>query len=120
MATEIKRLLHVSLVVDDIDAAMHFYRDVLGWPTLPRPDFGFAGAWFDLGHGQLHLVAVGDVPSPSGAHFCVEVDDLAAVVGQLEAEGIDVSSGGGTPGAGAQAFCNDPSGNLIEFNQPDR
>lgn len=119
MGIEIERLHHVSLMVDDVEAALHFYRDVLGWPTLPRPDFGFGGAWFDLGHGQLHLVE-GDVPSPSGAHFCVEVGDLPTVVTRLEAAGIEVSSGGGTPGAGAQAFCQDPSGNLIEFNQPDR
>ncbi len=119
MAVEIKRLHHVSLVVDDIDAAMHFYGDVLGWPTDPRPDFGFPGAWFNLGQGQLHLVAIGELPSPSGAHFCVEVEDLASVVTKLEAAGIEVSAGGGTPGAGGQAFCQDPAGNLIEFNQPD-
>lgn len=120
MAVAIKRLHHVSLVVDDIDAAMHFYGEVLGWPTDPRPDFGFPGAWFDLGEGQLHLVAVGDVPPSSGAHFCVEVDDIGDVRTKLDAAGIEVRSGGGTPGAGEQLFCQDPAGNLIEFNQPHR
>jgi catechol 2,3-dioxygenase-like lactoylglutathione lyase family enzyme len=119
MTVAIKRLHHVSLVVDDLDAAMHFYGEVLGWPMDPRPDFGFPGAWFNLVHGQLHLVAVGELPSASGAHFCVEVDDLDAVVDALRAAGVEVSAGGGTPGAGRQAFCHDPAGNMIEFNQPD-
>jgi glyoxylase I family protein len=119
MAVEAIRLQHVNLLVDDLDAASRFYGDVLGWQRASRPDFGFPGAWFDLGHGQLHLVVVDQMPPPSGAHFAVEVDDLATVVADLEGAGVEVSPGGGTRGAGQQAFCQDPAGNLIEFNQPD-
>jgi catechol 2,3-dioxygenase-like lactoylglutathione lyase family enzyme len=119
VAVESKRLHHVNLLVDDLDAADRFYGDVLGWPTAPRPDFGFPGAWYDLGHGQLHLVVVDEMPPPSGAHFAVEVADLETVMRDLKDAGIEVSAGGGTPGAGRQAFCQDPAGNLIEFNQPD-
>jgi catechol 2,3-dioxygenase-like lactoylglutathione lyase family enzyme len=119
MPVAIRRLHHVNLLVDDLDAASRFYGELLGWPTAQRPDFGFPGAWFDLGHGQLHLVLVDRMPEPSGAHFAVEVDDLDTVVATLEGEGVKVSPGGGTPGAGRQAFCQDPAGNMIEFNQPD-
>jgi glyoxylase I family protein len=120
VSVEPRRLHHVNLLVDDLERAQHFYGDLLGWQPADRPDFGFPGAWFDLGHGQLHLVVVDEMPPPSGAHFAVEVDDLNAVVGELEAAGVVVRPGGGTPGAGRQAFCQDPAGNLIEFNQPDR
>jgi catechol 2,3-dioxygenase-like lactoylglutathione lyase family enzyme len=119
MTVASKRLHHVNLLVDDLDAADRFYGEVLGWSTANRPDFGFPGSWYDLGHGQLHLVVVDEMPAPSGAHFAVEVDDLDAVIGELEAAGVAVAPGGGTPGAGRQAFCQDPAGNLIEFNQPD-
>jgi catechol 2,3-dioxygenase-like lactoylglutathione lyase family enzyme len=119
MAITAKRLHHVNLLVDDLAAASTFYGEVLGWASADRPAFGFPGAWFDLGHGQLHLVVVDAMPPPSGAHFAVEVDDLDSVVRDLEAAGVSVSPGGGTPGAGRQAFCQDPAGNLIEFNQPD-
>lgn len=119
MSVEPKRLHHVNLLVDDLDAAAQFYGEVLGWPTATRPDFGFPGAWYDLGYGQLHLVVVDEMPSPSGAHFAVEVADVATVVRELTDAGIEVTAGGGTPGAGRQAFCQDPAGNLIEFNQPD-
>jgi catechol 2,3-dioxygenase-like lactoylglutathione lyase family enzyme len=119
MAIAAKRLHHVNLLVDDLDAAHRFYGQVLGWRTADRPDFGFPGAWFDLGFGQLHLVVVDEMPPPSGAHFAVEVDDLDDVMRALDAAGVAVSPGGGTPGAGRQAFCQDPAGNLIEFNQPD-
>jgi len=119
MTVTSKRLHHVNLLVDDLDAANRFYGEVLGWPTADRPQFGFPGAWFDLGVGQLHVVVVDEMPPPSGAHFAVEVDDLDGVVRELEAAGVAVSPGGGTAGAGRQAFCQDPAGNLIEFNQPD-
>ena len=36
---------HVSVNVADIDEATRFYTDVLGLEQLPRPDFGFPGAW---------------------------------------------------------------------------
>src|SRR5438128_1068824 len=41
---------HVSINVDDVDAAVDFYVGVLGLRArTDRPDFGFAGAWLDAG-----------------------------------------------------------------------
>ena len=112
---------HVSLNVADVDAACHFYEEVLGLTRIERPDFGFPGAWFDTGGGQIHLLEVGDHTAPDGQHFAFRVDDIDAVHADLVAKGIDVSEpSAGFPGAGRQAFLKDPSGNLIELNQPDR
>jgi glyoxylase I family protein len=119
----IERLHHVSVGVDDLEAARRFYTDVLGLAELDtRPDFGFPGAWLDLGVGQLHLVPSGERvgPLPGGPHFALQVDDLDAVVGEIEAKGVTVRRSDHRPGAGHQAFLSDPSGNLIELNQPDR
>ena len=50
----------------------------------------------------------------------MQVGDLDAAVAAIEAHGVKVRKTGLTfPGAGYQAFVRDPSGNLIELNQPE-
>jgi catechol 2,3-dioxygenase-like lactoylglutathione lyase family enzyme len=118
----IERLHHVSVGVDDLEEARRFYTEVLGLTELDtRPDFGFPGAWLDLGVGQLHLVPSSEPigPLPGAPHFALQVDDLEAVAEAIEARGIEVRRSNYTRGAGRQAFLTDPSGNLIELNQPD-
>lgn len=110
---------HVSLNVSDVARSLTFYRDLLGLAELPRPDFGFGGAWLDAGNGrQLHLIEAG-VPTDLGQHMAFQVLDLDDVVGQLRAAGIETSpaiSVGDT--ATRQTFVSDPDGNRIEFTQP--
>jgi glyoxylase I family protein len=48
----------------------------------------------------------------------LEVDDLDALIGALETAGLKVGRIPETIGAGHQAFLQDPTGNLIELNQP--
>ena len=111
---------HVSLNVADVDAAVDFYENGLGLTRIERPDFGFPGAWFDTGAGQIHLLEVDGHSAPAGQHFAFRVDDIDAVVATLVQRGIEVNGpSAGFPGAGRQAFLEDPSGNLIELNQPD-
>jgi catechol 2,3-dioxygenase-like lactoylglutathione lyase family enzyme len=67
-------LHHVTIMVDDTDTAVRFYRDVLGLPLRDdRHDFhhpvgshedfdNISGAWLDAGHQQVHL-AEGSMPS---------------------------------------------------------
>jgi len=108
---------HVSLNVDDVDAAVAFYTGPLGLTLRDdRPDFGFGGAWLDAGDQQVHLLEAGP-PPVLGQHFALQVDDLDAVVAELRAAGIDV--GDASPvGTGRQAFLTDPAGNQVELNQP--
>lgn len=112
---------HVAVCVTDVDAARRFYTDVLGFAERPdRPDFGFPGAWLDVGGQQVHLMQVAEMP-PGAArqHFALRVDDLDAAVAAIEAHGVAVYRADYTPQAGHQAFLQDPSGNGIELNQPD-
>ena len=112
---------HVAIDVDDLAAARSFYVGAMGFPELPRPDFGFPGAWLDMGTQQLHLVEVaGPLPPNGGAHFALHVVDFDTTVETLRSRGVTVDAFPPTPGAGRQAFLTDPAGNLIELNQPDR
>ena len=110
---------HVSINVDDIDAALDFYVGVLGLrPRSDRPDFGFGGAWLDAGGQQVHLIE-GKVPNGDGEHFALLVGDLEASISELRARDIKVSDASPV-GASLQAFLKDPAGNLIELHQAAR
>lgn len=115
---KLARVHHVSLNVTDLDAALEFYVGVLEMPQLPRPDFSFPGAWLDAGEQQVHLLEVEGFDAPKGQHVAFQVDDIAAAIGELEGRGVKVSPSSVIDGVCIQAFCSDPTGNLIELNQP--
>ena len=107
---------HVSINIADADEAIDFYTRVLGVTVRDdRPDFGFGGAWLDVGDQQIHLI---EAPTPQnlGQHLAIEVADLAATVEDLRAQGIEVTDSSPV-GNGLQAFLNDPSGNGVELHQ---
>jgi glyoxylase I family protein len=107
---------HVSINVDDVDAALEFYVGLLGLTERDdRPEFGFPGAWLDAGGQQVHLIGA-PAPPAKGQHFAIRVDDLAAIVSELRARGAQVSDAMPV-GTSLQAFLNDPSGNQIELHQ---
>ncbi len=110
-------LHHVSLNVDDVAAATDFYVGHLGLAErTDRPDFGFGGAWLDAGDQQVHLIEAAP-PDDRGQHLALWVGDLDSAVAELRGHGLDVSDP--VPvGTGRQAFLHDPSGNLVELQQP--
>ncbi|MCU1361261.1 MAG: lactoylglutathione lyase family protein [Ilumatobacteraceae bacterium] len=109
---------HVAIVVDDLDAALTFYRDGLGLTEAHRPQFEQPGYWMQAGASQVHLM-VGTGPVPKRYHFALGVTDLDAVLERLTRHDIDTMTVPHTPGAGRQAFVRDPFGNTIELNEPD-
>jgi catechol 2,3-dioxygenase-like lactoylglutathione lyase family enzyme len=108
---------HVSINVDDVDAAVAFYVDVLGLVMRQDrpPDLGVGGVWLDAGGQQVHLIHA-PPPSPRGQHFALLVDDLDAAVSDLRARDVKVSDPAPV-GRSHQSFLNDPAGNLIELHQ---
>ena len=107
---------HVSINVDDVEAALSFYTDVLGLvPRTDRPDFGFGGAWLDAGGQQVHLIEA-TPPDGLGQHFALLVADLDGTVAELRERDVEVSDPKPV-GSSRQAFVTDPSGNLVELHQ---
>jgi glyoxylase I family protein len=109
---------HVSLNVRDVEEARRFYVEVLGLEEIPRPAFAFPGAWLRSGGQEIHLIRQENHQAPEGQHFAFRVDDVDAATAALIAQGVKVGGPMDVPGAGRQAFLRDPSGNLIELNQP--
>lgn len=110
---------HVSLNVRDATEAMRFYVEILGMAERnDRPDFPFDGAWLQSGDQQIHLLEVADFVPPKGQHFALRVADLDAARAHLAAHDIEVSEPAEIGGVCVQSFFRDPTGNLIELNQP--
>ena len=108
---------HVSINVDDVDAAGKFYIDVLGLEVVDRPDLGFPGLWLSSGGHEVHLLGIESGPRVKEQHFAFAVDDIGAVRERLESNGVKISKDFEIPSVCVQAFTHDPSGNMIEFNQ---
>jgi len=117
----------VRYLVTDVEAALAFYRDALGFEV--KQQFGPAMAILSRGDLQLWLAGPaasaskpmpdGRVPSPGGWNrFVLEVPDLAQLVQSLRDRGAvfrnDIIAGPG----GSQILVEDPSGNVIELFQP--
>jgi len=110
---------HVNVNVDNLDAAILFYRDVLGLPLDDTPDQGFRCQFFRIGSTQqIHMNEMRDQRQIRG-HFCLVVPDFMGVFARAKASNaIDLSAWGKVrqlPNGKMQMFVRDPSGNLIEI-----
>ena len=119
----------VRYIVDDVDDAIRFYVDHLGFtevmhpaPTfamLTRGDLRLALSQPGGGPGGGAALPDGTLPTPGGWNrFAIEVDDVDALHARLTAAGFharsDVIDGVG----GRQVIIDDPSGNPVELFQP--
>jgi catechol 2,3-dioxygenase-like lactoylglutathione lyase family enzyme len=109
---------HISINVADNESARAFYVDTLGFDELERPSMGFNGAWLQIGDQQLHLLEVENHEPPVGQHFAFKVDDIHQYRDYLIGKGTEVSQPTELGGVCLQCFFKDPSGNLLELNQP--
>ena len=111
---------HVNVNVDDLDAAIPFYRDVLGLPLDDTPDQGFRCQFFRIGSTsqQIHMNEMRDERQFRG-HFCLVVPDFMGVFKRAKARNaIDINAWGKVrqlPNGKMQMFVRDPSGNLVEI-----
>ncbi len=99
----INRINHVAIVVEDLDAALRFWRDALGLPlskTEENPGENVDIAFLPLGESEIELLQPTDPDSGIGKylakkgqgihHLCVEVDDIEAVIARLVGHGVEM------------------------------
>ena len=118
----------IRYFVTDLDTAVAFYRDLLGFEEELRPSPAFAMLY----RGDLRLLLSvpggpgggapmpdGTLPGPGGWNrIALQVEDLPATVGELRGKGArfrnDIVTGVGV----RQILIQDPSGNLTELSEP--
>lgn len=124
----VRFLDHVTIVVKDLARSRQFYVGVMGMEEVPRPGFGFAGAWFQAGPSQIHLIEESDASGPAGLgrstgnsvsrghHFAFEVADALAASRSLADQGITLAAGPKQrPDGPTQIYVYDPDGHLVEL-----
>ena len=124
-------MVSVRYIVDDVDAAVGFYTEQLGFEVAMRPGPGFAA----LVRGELRLLVNapggpggaaqpaldGRMPEPGGWNrIQLELDDLDPVVEALREAGVAFRTDVVTGRGGRQAVVEDPAGNCVELFEPRR
>jgi catechol 2,3-dioxygenase-like lactoylglutathione lyase family enzyme len=119
----------VRYIVNDVDEAISFYCEMLGFTEVMHPAPTFAM----LSRGDLRLVLSatgggpgggqampdGTLPQPGGWNrFTLEVSDLAGTVETLRTSGARFRNDIVTGVGGKQTLLEDPSGNPIELFEP--
>jgi lactoylglutathione lyase len=111
---------HIALPIKDLSKSIHFYHTLLGLEFLPRPDFDFEGAWFDLGNGiQLHLLKseVSHIMSGSRLfHFAFKVEDVKEIEDLCIEHNLLFNPIKTRSDGIRQIFVQDPDGWYLEFN----
>jgi catechol 2,3-dioxygenase-like lactoylglutathione lyase family enzyme len=125
--TEPDQMVNVRYMVDDVQAAVDFYTEHLGFEVRTSA----APAFADVTRGNLRLLLSGPassagramsdgvIPGPGGWNrIHLIVDDLDAEVARLRQAGLEFRNEKVTGPGGAQILLVDPSGNFIELFQP--
>jgi len=97
----VKRINHVAVLVDDMEKALSFWRDALGMELHELrevPAEASQVAFLPLSGSEVELVQPTSEDSgiakylakrgPGMHHLCLEVDDIAGMLSQLEASGV--------------------------------
>ncbi len=97
------KINHLAVVVDDIDAALKFWRDALGLAAdapqaVPEEDVDVA--FLQLGNARIELLQPNSTDrgvarflakrGPGLHHLCLEVPDLDAMLCQLRERGCEL------------------------------
>ncbi|MBA3331043.1 MAG: VOC family protein [Actinobacteria bacterium] len=116
----IRRLQHVSTPypAGREEEVRSFYGGVLGLreKAVPASLAGRGLVWFEAGEDEreLHFLP-GPPPDPAAMrHFCLEVEDVAALRAGLAEAGHELTDDTAIPNR-PRVFLRDPFGNLVEL-----
>lgn len=109
---------HVQLAApkDSEDIARGFFKDILGFDEIEKPEAlkKNGGVWFASGDLQLHIGIEEPFVPAKKAHPAFEVHNIKALKKHLLANDITVTEDDKLPGA-SRFYISDPFGNRIEL-----
>ncbi len=119
----IKQLAHINIGAFDLGACEDFYCSVLGMEKTFEFVRDGQVIGFYLGAGNETFIEVflqhGGAAEGSALlrHFCLEVEDIDAVIAAVRAKGWEISDKSWGADRAWQAWTKDPSGVSIELMQ---
>jgi methylmalonyl-CoA/ethylmalonyl-CoA epimerase len=124
----IKRIDHIAILVDDLEATLGFWRDALGLELTHIQDVPAEQAqiaFLPTGESEVELVrpTTGDSGlarylekrGPGMHHICLEVDDIEGMLARLKEKGIQLINETPRQGHGGRkyAFIHPKSANGV-------
>ena len=131
LRVKVKHLAHLAVFTSWVRGSIDFYHDILDFHLVPRPDFGFPGAWLASEDGTealIHLYGEGPVrpplwqdPALSGkwstgivAHLSLVMTGKHDLINRLEYHKVPWTVHTIPDSVITQIFFYDPNGLLIE------
>jgi len=117
------KMVHIGLIVADLNRAALFYEEVLGLARIKRPQLAFDGIWYGLEGGQqIHLMLLDNPyrgcnkPAHGGRdhHVALQTDAFDVIRQRLDTVHIQYTM---SKSGRIALFCRDPDGNTIELMQ---
>jgi catechol 2,3-dioxygenase-like lactoylglutathione lyase family enzyme len=114
------RVAVISLWAENVPAAVHFYRDVIGLQLLPSHSHHGKRPHFDLDGTYVIILQGKPVPAQDAepAHFplvAFAVQDLESAVERLRAHRVELPQGVQEGVDSRWVVFRDPAGNLVEL-----
>ena len=111
---------HFTILTDDVDRTIAFYREHLGLEPGARPDLGFPGAWlYAEGAAILHVVGGRkreELKPGVIDHMAFSARGLTARLTQLDAAGVHYACRRQVGSGVWQVFFFDPNGARVELD----
>ena len=125
----LRRLDHVLVLADDLEATRAFYCEALGLEVGERPPLEFPGYWLYLdgvpcvhvaerGPYEAHAAARGLQGGPAVDHVAFAAEGYERVAARIEAAGVHAVANTVAGTGLRQLFLTDPNGIRIEVNVP--
>ncbi len=111
---------HFTVLSDQLEQTVDFYKEVLQLEEGYRPPLGFPGAWmYANGAAVLHIIAGRPLPDNRAGvldHMAFSATGLPAVVEKLNSRGTEYTLRRQNESNTWQLFCFDPSGAKVELD----
>ncbi len=111
---------HFTVLTDQLDETVTFYRELLELEPGKRPNFKFPGAWlYSNGQAILHVIAGNKLPEPREGvidHMAFSATGLIDMVERLKSRGLEYDLRRLDDANVWQLFFFDPNGAKVELD----
>jgi methylmalonyl-CoA/ethylmalonyl-CoA epimerase len=114
----VKRIDHIAVVIQDVEAALAFWRDCLGIDYSHIEDIPAESSqvvFLPVGDSEIELVKPTTEDSglarylekrgPGMHHICLEVDDIEAMLAKLKEKGVQLITESPSIGMGGRKYA---------------